>query len=92
MTNAELIRHWRIELAQEIAAGKQSHGVDPEARLLEDYIAQHNLRDQYAAAVLAQKETSGFLEGDHWFLLRATPQQRAQAFLQTMTECLSTGT
>ena len=50
--------------------------------LLEDEIERRGLLDGYAAALLSMKTESGYIQGDHAFLIRATPAQRRDAALK----------
>lgn len=57
-----------------------SPSTDPNAaRLLEDEIARRGLQEQYVHALQGLVASR-----DHWEYIRATPEQRARAFLAVM--------
>lgn len=80
-----LIMQFRKELAESIVNGKESHELEAEARLLEDEIERRS-GDVLLLYVFHLSRIVGKGAGDApaglWRLIRATPQQRAQAYLE----------
>jgi hypothetical protein len=74
----------RIELAQNIISGKEKYERMQATAMLEDMIEQRGLEEEYISRLLDQKQTTNWTEGDHWFLIRATSEQRARAFLEAV--------
>ena len=59
------------------------------ARLLEDEIERRGLQDEYLTALWGVMDAAGdpspeWVLADIWLFLRATPEQRARAFLEAM--------
>jgi hypothetical protein len=89
----ELIEFWRRELAEDIVSGKEKHDLCASVRLLEGEIERRGKLNEYvyalAAIVLDPWQAGGewpfeLFPQDVWLLVRATPEQRARAFLKAV--------
>jgi hypothetical protein len=74
-------------LAMAILGGALDPDLTPaSARLLEDEIERRNAEDDYIRALMQIVAPDGSSVGIFWKVIRATPEQRAQAFLRVLED------
>lgn len=86
---SEHLTQTRIALAEHIIKGIFDDGLaDGAARQLEDEIERRGLEYSYVRSLvnLVAVDTAPGSDGERWALIRATPEQRAKAFLQAIGE------
>jgi len=54
------------------------------ACVLEDEIERRGLQEKYVTILLALIDPDPYTTNEYWAILRATPEQRAQAFLEAI--------
>jgi hypothetical protein len=86
-------RHSAVAYWQD-AAGRSNVTVDEfspstdptAARELEDEIERRGLEDRYVQVLGAVVNANPYTDNESWALIRATPEQRARAFLEAVKE------
>ncbi len=74
------------DLAQRVIDGKEPHEAGGVAEMLEDEIERRGLIYEYTNMLVTLIEYQAIANPLGWAVLRATPEQRARAFLEAVKD------